>query len=146
MLFMTNKMVHFLGSSSSPKPSQIFTVGSISWVINADGDGEITKPVQIDSTLTTPMPATADPILEPPLMLPSPTTRCLLPRYSRKQVGNDDMIASINQVGQKLADCLSLSRNRLLPLRFAADHLPVPIYRKPIEKLQGIRPPSIRMP
>ena len=51
---MMNKMVYFAGSSSSPKPGQIFTVRSICWVINTDGDGEIIKPVQIDSTPTTP--------------------------------------------------------------------------------------------
>ena len=102
-------MVHFLGSSSSPKPGQIFMVRSISWVINADRDGEIIKPVQIDSTPTTPTPAIADLISE---LLPrssSPTTRRLLPRYLRKQVDNNDLIASIDQVSQKLVDCLSLA-------------------------------------
>ena len=106
-------MVCFAGSSSSPKPAQIFTVESISWVINADRDGEIIKPVQIDSAPTTPTPATADPIAEPPPRSSSPTIRRLLPRYSRKQVGNDDLIASIDQVGQKLTDCLSLAESAL---------------------------------
>ena len=49
---MMNKMVQFLGSSSTPKPGQIFTVGSISWVINADGDGEIIELVQMDFAST----------------------------------------------------------------------------------------------
>ena len=53
---MTNKMVHFIGSLSSPKPDQIFMVGSISWVINVDGDGEIIELVQIDPAPTTPTP------------------------------------------------------------------------------------------
>ena len=97
---MTNKMVHFAGSSSFPKPGQIFTVGSISWIINADEDGEIIEPVQIDSVPTTPIPATADPISEPPPRSSLPTTHRLLPRYSRKQIDNDDLIASIDQVGQ----------------------------------------------
>ena len=96
---MTNKMVHFLGSSSSPKPGQIFTVGSISWVINADEDGEIIELVQIDSVSTTPAPTTADPISELPPRSASPTTRHPLPRYPRKQINNDDLIASIDQVG-----------------------------------------------
>ena len=113
---MTNKMVHFSSSSSSPEPGQIFTVGSISWVINADGDGDIINPVQIDSAPTTPTPATADPILEPPPRSFSPTTRCLLSHYSRKQVGNDDPIASIDLVGQKLIDCLSLMESALTTL------------------------------
>ena len=88
-------------------------VGSISWVINADGNEEIIKPVQIDSAPTTPTLATADPISEPPPRPSSPTTRRLLPRYSRKQVGNDDLIASIDQVGQKLSDYLSLTKSAL---------------------------------
>ena len=69
--------------------------------------------MQIDSAPTTPTPATADPISEPPPRSSSPTTRRLLPRYSRKQVSNDDLIASIDQVGQKLADCLSLTESAL---------------------------------
>ena len=96
---MTNKMVHFLGSSSSPKPGQIFMVGSITWVINVDGGGEIIEPMQIDSVPTIPTPATADPILEPPLRSSSPTTHRLHPRYLRKQIDNDDLIASIDRVG-----------------------------------------------
>ena len=96
---MTNKMVHFAGSSSFPKPGQIFTVGSISWIINADEDGEIIEPVQIDSATTTPTPATVDPILELPLRSFSPTTHHLLPRYLRKQIDNDDLITSIDQLG-----------------------------------------------
>ena len=113
---MSNKMVRFVGSSSFPQPAQIFTVGSISWVINADGDGEIIKPVQIDSVPTTPTPATADPISKPPPRSFPPTTRRLLPRYSRKQVSNDDLITSIDQVGQKLGDCLSLMESALTTL------------------------------
>jgi len=77
--------------------------------------------VQINSAQTTPTPATADPILEPPLRSSSPTTRRLLPRYSRKQVGNDDLIASIDQVGQKLASCLSLTESALT----------TPVWRRP---------------
>ena len=105
-------------------------VGSISWVINADGDGEIIKPVSIDSALTTPMPATADPISEPPPRSSSPTTRRLLPCYPRKQIDNNDLIASIDQVGQKLADCLSLTESALTTLVQL-----VLIHRKPIGKL-----------
>ena len=103
---MTNKMVCFVGSSSSPKPGQIFTVGSISWVINADEDREIIKPVQIDSAPTTPTPAMVDPILELPLRSFSPTILHLLPHYSRKLVDNDDLIASIDQVNQESSPSL----------------------------------------
>ena len=91
-------------------------VGSISWVINANRDGEIFKPMQIDSMLTTPMPTTADLISEPILRSSSPTTQRLLPHYSRKQVNNDDLITSINQVSQKLADYLSLIESALTTL------------------------------
>ena len=36
-----------------------------------------------------------------------------LPRYQRRQINNDDMIASIDQVGKKLADCLSITESAL---------------------------------
>ena len=39
-----------------------------------------------------------------------------LPHYSRKQINNDDLIASIDQVGQKLADCLSITKSSLTTL------------------------------
>ena len=116
VISMSNKMVRFAGSSSLPQPSQIFTVGSISWVINADRDGELIEPVQIDSAPVTPTPATVDPISELPLRWPSSTTRHLLPCYPRRQINNDDLIASIDQVGQKLADCLSIAELALTTL------------------------------
>ena len=56
---------------------------------------------------------TTDPILEPPPRSPSSTTRCPLPRYQRRQINNDDLIASIDQVGLKLADCLSIAESAL---------------------------------
>ena len=113
---MMNKMVHFSSSSSSPKPGQIFMVRSITWVINVDGGGEIIEPMQIDSAPTTPTPAIADPISEPPPRSFSLTTHRLLPRNLRKQVGNVDLNASINHVSQKLADCLSLIESALTTL------------------------------
>ena len=36
-----------------------------------------------------------------------------LPRYQRRQINNDDLIASIDQVGLKLADCLSIADSAL---------------------------------
>jgi len=113
---MTNKMVYFAGSSSSPKPSQIFIVGLISWVINADEDGEIIEPVQIDSAPATPTPAMVDPVSKLPLRSFSPPTHRPLSCYSRKQVGNNDLITSIDQVGQKLTDYLSLMESALTTL------------------------------
>ena len=110
---LSNKMTFFVGSSSLPQPDQIFIVGSISWVINADRVRELIEPVQIDSTLITPTPVTTDPILELPPRLPSSTTHRPLPRYQRRQINNDDLIASIDQVGQNLADCLSIAQSAL---------------------------------
>ena len=86
-------------------------VGSISWVINADGVGELLEPAQIHSTLTTPAPTTADLILE---LLPrssSSTTHRSLPRYQRRHISNDDLIKSNDRVGVKLADCLSIAES-----------------------------------
>ena len=40
-------------------------------------------------------------------------TRRPLPRYQRKQINNDDLIESIEQVGLKLADCLSIAESAL---------------------------------
>ena len=109
----SNKMVFSAGSSSLPQPGQIFTVGSITWVINADGVGELLEPVQIGSALTTLAPATANPISEPiPRSAPSATHRSL-PCYQRRHVNNDDLIESIDQVGLKLTDCLSIAESSL---------------------------------
>ena len=69
--------------------------------------------MQIDSAPITPTPATVDPISEPPLRSPSSATHRLLPRYQRRQINNDDLIASINQVGQKLTDYLSIAESAL---------------------------------
>ena len=92
-------MVCFAGSLSSPKLGQIFMVGSISWIINADGVGELIEPVQIDSAPITLAPVTTDLISESPLRSSSPTICRPLPRYPRRQIKNDDLIASIDQVG-----------------------------------------------
>ena len=91
-------------------------VGSISWIINADGVGELIEPVQIDSAPITPTPATTDPISELPLRSSSSTTHRPLPRYQRRQINNDDLITSIDQVGQKLTDCLSIMESALTTL------------------------------
>ena len=44
---------------------------------------------------------------------PSSATHRPLPRYQRKQINNDDLIESIEQVGLKLADCLSIAESAL---------------------------------
>ena len=84
-------------------------VGSISWIINADRVGELLEPVQIDFALLIPAPATVDLILEPPLRSPSSMTRHPLPCYQRRLINNDDLNESIDRVGLKLTDCLSIS-------------------------------------
>ena len=91
-------------------------VGSISWIINADGVGELIEPVQINTALITPTPVTIDPISEPPPRSSSSTICHPLPRYPRKRIDNDDLIVSIDQVGQKLADCLSIIESALTTL------------------------------
>ena len=72
--------------------------------------------MQIDSAPTTSTHVTTDLISEPPPRSSSPTTHRLLPHYLRKQVGNDDLIASIDQDGQKLANCLSITELALTTL------------------------------
>ena len=107
---ISNKMIRSTGSLSLPQPDQIFMVRSISWIINADGVGELIEPVQIDFASITPTPVTVDPISKLPPRSPSSTTRRSLPRYQRRQINNDDLIASIDQVGLKLVDCLSIAK------------------------------------
>ena len=78
---LSNKMAFSAGSSSLPQPGQIFMVGSISWVINADGVEELLEPGHIGSVPTTPAPTTADLISEPIPRSSSSMTRCPLPCY-----------------------------------------------------------------
>ena len=40
-------------------------------------------------------------------------TRRPLPRYQRRQINNDDLIESIDRVGLKLADCLSIAESAM---------------------------------
>ena len=113
---ISNKMVRSTGSLSLPQLGQIFMVVSILWIINADGVGELIEPVQINTVPITPTPATIDPISEPPLRSSPSTIHRPLSRYQRRQINNDDLIASIDQVGQKLADCLSIAELALATL------------------------------
>ena len=110
---LSNKMTFSVGSSSLPQPGQIFMVGSISWVINTDGVGELLEPEQIISAPATPAPATADSISEAIPRSLSATTRRPLPRYQRRLINNDDLIESIDRVGLKLVDCLFVTKSAL---------------------------------
>ena len=38
---------------------------------------------------------------------------CQLPCYPRRPTDNDDLIASIDRIGEKLADCLSIAESAL---------------------------------
>jgi len=40
----------------------------------------------------------------------------LLPRYQRRQINNDDLVASIDRVSQKLTYCLSITESALTTL------------------------------
>ena len=143
---LSNKMAFSVGSSSLPQPGQIFTVGSITWVINADGVGELLEPVQIHSAPTTLAPATADPISEPLSRSAPSATHRSLPCYQRRHVNNDDLIESIDQVGLKLADCLSLLSRLWTPL-FSTEHPPIPIcQRSMLGRLQGPPPCPSSLP
>ena len=62
---------------------------------------------------TTLAPTTVDPILEPLSGSTSSATRRSLPRYRTRHVNNDDLIKSIDRVGLKLADCLSIAKSAL---------------------------------
>ena len=72
--------------------------------------------MQIDSASTTPAPAIVDPILEPLPRSSSPTIHRPFPRYPRNWIDNNDLIASIDQVGQELTDCLSIVESALTTL------------------------------
>ena len=40
-------------------------------------------------------------------------TRHSLPHYQRRHINNDNLIESIDRVGLKLADCLSIAKSAL---------------------------------
>ena len=69
--------------------------------------------MQINTTPITPTPPTTDLISEQPLRSSSSTIHRPLPHCQRRQINNDDLIASIDQVGQKLTDCLSIAQSTL---------------------------------
>ena len=54
---MANQMVTFQSSMALPEPDQIFTVGSMTWVIGPGGNEEIMEPEQDHPAPITPTPA-----------------------------------------------------------------------------------------
>ena len=106
---MANQMVHVPSSPFSLYPGQSLTVGSISWVINTNGEGKIVEMVQDNPTLVMPTSTPADLISEPiPRLSSSLRAHRLAPRQPRKSIDEDDLIASIDRVDKGLVDCLSL--------------------------------------
>ena len=75
-----------------PELGQIFTVGSMTWIISPDGNGEIVEAVwdhPVSITLTLAM-----------------TSLILMPcRWVRRSISNDDLIASIDRVIDHLSEC-----------------------------------------
>ena len=90
--FIAYQMVTFPSSVAFSEPSQIFTVGSMTWVIGPDGNGEIVEAVQDHHAPIAPTPATTSPI-------PAPH------RWVTGSINNDDLIASIDRVTDRLAEC-----------------------------------------
>ena len=87
-----------------PEPGQIFTVGSMTWVIGPDGSGEIMEAVQD----------------HPAPIVPTSTMTSLIPmprRWVKRSINNDDLIEAIDRVTDHLAECqlhvdLVLDRSR----------------------------------
>ena len=89
---MANQMVTFSSSMAFPELGQIFTVGSMTWIIGPDGSGEI-------------MEAGQD---HPTSIVPTSTTTSLIPtsrHWVRRSISNDDLIASIDRVTDRLTEC-----------------------------------------
>jgi hypothetical protein len=89
--FMASQMVHFSSSMAFPEPGQIFMNGSMTWVVDPNGNGEIVEAVQAYPTPIVPTSATTSPIL----------TLC---RWVRRSIDNDDLIASIDRVTNRLVE------------------------------------------
>ena len=101
---MANQMVKFPRSMIFPKPGQPFTIGSITWIINADGNGEIVEAMQDN-----PAPNVLA-LITPTL---APEAPILIPHRVRRSIDQDDLIASIDRVTNGLAMCLSLTESVL---------------------------------
>ena len=89
---MANQMVTFLSSMALPELGQIFTVGSITWIIGPDGNGEIVEAVQDHPVPIAPTPAMASLI-------------SVSHRWVGRSIINDDLIASIDRVIDRLVEC-----------------------------------------
>ena len=108
---MANQMVIFPSSMAFLEPGQIFTVRSMTWIISPDGNGEIVETVQDH-----PAPITLTLAMTSPIPLPY--------RWVRRSISSDDMIASIDQVIDCLAEC-HLLMGSVLDQSRASDEFPV---------------------
>jgi hypothetical protein len=89
-------------------------VRSISWVINANGEGEIMGAVQDNLAPIMPTSVLADLISEPILgSTSSPRAHRSPPRHSRKPIQEEILIASIDRITNGLAECLFLAESVL---------------------------------
>ena len=96
---MANQMVKFPRSMIFPEPGQSFTIGSITWFIKANGNGEIMEAMQDNPALN--MSTLITPALAPEAPIP-------VPRRVRRSIDQDDLITSVDRVTNGLAKCLSL--------------------------------------
>ena len=107
---MANQMVTFPSSMAFLELGQIFTVGSMTWIIGPDGNGEIVEVVQDH-----PVP-----------IVPTSTTTSLIStprRWVRRSISIDNLIASIDQVINRLAEC-QLLVDSILDQSRASDEVP----------------------
>ena len=75
-------------------------IGSMTWVINADDNGEIMETMQDNPVLNIMAPIT--PALTPKAPISAPL-------QARRSIDQDDLIASVDRVTNGLAECLSLT-------------------------------------
>ena len=67
---MANQMVKFLRSMIFPKIGQTFTIRPITWIINANGNGEIMEAIQDNPSLN--VSALIMPVLAPEALISVP--------------------------------------------------------------------------
>ena len=108
---MANQMVTFPSSMALPEPGQIFTVRSMTWIIDPDGNGEIMEAMQDHPVLIALTLATTS-------LIPPPH------RWVRRSISNDDLIASIDRVTDRLVEC-QLLVDSVLDQSRVSDKFPV---------------------
>ena len=108
---MGNQMVTFPSSMAFPETGQSFTVGSMTWIIGPDDNGEVVEAVQDHPPPIAPTLAMASPMLTPH-------------RWVRRFISNDDLIPSIDRVIDRFAECQLLVCSVLDQSR-ASDEFPI---------------------